>query len=85
MRNSEFDGIVGDSWETIYEASNMVKAFQLRLLMKEREDAMAQLVQLDYNIWVLEESFRTANEPILLPGTVVPKGSLSPRRGNHRP
>ena len=84
MRNVESDKTVVEPLGTIYEASNLVKAFQLRLLMKEREKAMAELVQLDYSIWVLEESFRTANDQLPELGTVVPKGSLSPHGGNPR-
>lgn len=84
MKNVESEETIGEPWETIYEASNLVKAFQLRLLMKERENAMADLVQLDYKIWVLEESFRTANDQLPELGTVVPKGSLSPHGGNPR-
>ena len=84
MRKVESDETAGAPWETIYEASYLAKAFQLRLLMKERESVMAELVQLDYSIWVLEESFRTANEQLPELGTVVPKGSLSPRGGNPR-
>ena len=84
MRNTEPDEIIGEPWETIYEASSLVKALQLRLLMKQREDAMAELVRLDYNIWVLEESFRTSNDRLPEIGTVVPKGSLSPRGGKPR-
>ncbi len=44
--------------ETIPEASKSFKAVQLRLLMKEREDEVQKLVELDYSIWVLEEYFR---------------------------
>jgi hypothetical protein len=44
--------------ETIPEASRSFKAVQLRLLMKEREDQVMKLVDLDYSIWVLEEYFR---------------------------
>lgn len=74
--------------ETLPEASRSFKLVQLRLLMKEREDIVARLVELDYNIWVLEEFFRANNmakDPLSLPGTVVPKGSLSSRGGDPRP
>ncbi len=40
------------------EASKPFKTIELRLLMKEREDVVSRLVQLDYSIWVLEEFFR---------------------------
>jgi len=43
------------------EASKSFKAVTLRLLMKEREDVVNQLVQLDYSIWVLEEFFRSGS------------------------
>lgn len=43
------------------EASKSFKAVQLRLLMKEREDVVARLVELDYTIWTLEEFFRTGS------------------------
>jgi hypothetical protein len=45
--------------ETIPEASESFKKLQLRLLMKEREDVVAKLVELDYSIWVIEEFFRS--------------------------
>ena len=44
--------------EVIPEASRSFKTVQLQLLMKEREEAAAKLVELDYTIWVLEEYFR---------------------------
>ena len=46
------------SWETNPEAWESIEAVQLRLLMKEREEAVTKLVELDYTIWVLEEFFR---------------------------
>ncbi|MDE1852132.1 MAG: hypothetical protein KGI38_00075 [Thaumarchaeota archaeon] len=48
--------------ETLPEASKSFKKVQLRLLMKEREDVVKRLVELDYSIWVLEEFFR-AGQP----------------------
>ncbi len=44
--------------ETDTEASRSFKTLQLRLLMKEREDQVLKLVDLDYSIWVLEEYLR---------------------------
>jgi len=44
--------------ETDPDSSRSFKSIRLRLLMKEREDVMKRLVQLDYSIWVLEEFFR---------------------------
>ena len=44
--------------ETIPGASATFKTVQLRLLMKEREDVVSKLVELDYKIWTLEEYFR---------------------------
>ena len=44
--------------ETIPGASSTFKRVQLRLLMKEREDVVSRLVELDYAIWTLEEHFR---------------------------
>ncbi len=48
--------------QTIPEVSGSFKAVQLRLLMMEREDEVGRLVQLDYDIWVLEEFFRSRGE-----------------------
>ncbi len=48
--------------ETNPAVSKSFKAVQLRLLMKEREDEVRKLVQLDYDIWVLEEFFRSGGE-----------------------
>lgn len=48
--------------ETLPEASNSFKKVQLRLLMKEREDVVRRLVELDYTIWVLEEFFRAGSQ-----------------------
>ena len=47
--------------ETIPEASVSFKKVQLRLLMKEREDVVSKLVELDYAIWTLEEFFRAGS------------------------
>jgi hypothetical protein len=47
--------------ETIPGAAATFKKVQLRLLMKEREDVVSLLVELDYKIWVLEEFFRSGN------------------------
>jgi hypothetical protein len=47
--------------EDIPEASRSFKTVQLRLLMKERENQVKKLVDLDYSIWVLEEFFRSGN------------------------
>jgi hypothetical protein len=65
--------------ETHEEASMSFKRVQLRLLMKEREEVVSRLVELDYSIWVLEEMFRTnpENVPLSPSGTLVPKGSLT--------
>jgi hypothetical protein len=46
---------------TTPEVSTSFKRVQLRLLMKEREDAAVRLVELDYAIWVLEEQFRSGS------------------------
>ena len=45
--------------EAVPEESGPFKEVQLRLLMNEREDVVKKLVELDYNIWVLEEFFRS--------------------------
>lgn len=45
-------------WETVPVASTF-REVHLRLLMKEREDTLAELVDLDCSIWALEEGFRT--------------------------
>ena len=47
--------------ETIPGASTTFKKAHLRLLMKEREDVVSKLVELDYTIWTLEEFFRAAH------------------------
>ena len=44
-------------WETLPGASNSFREVQLRLLMKEREDQLSKLVELDYSIWSLETTF----------------------------
>lgn len=71
-----------EPWETLPLASDTFKKAELMLLMKEREEAVARLVDLDYRIWVLEEHFRAACVPALrpTPETPVPRRSLSPLR-----
>jgi hypothetical protein len=73
--------------ETHDEVSRSFKSVQLRLLMKEREEVVSRLVQLDYSIWVLEELFRTdpANVPLSPSGTPVPQGSLTTKGGKVHP
>ena len=44
--------------EAIGEATKSFNAVHLRLLMKEREDIMKQMLELDWQIWKLEEGFR---------------------------
>lgn len=44
--------------EAVEEASRSFNAVHLRLLMKEREDVMKQMLELDWAIWKLEEGFR---------------------------
>lgn len=51
----------GPAQEVVPEASATFKKMQLRLLMKEREDVVSRLVEMDYTIWVLEEYFRSGN------------------------
>ena len=48
--------------ETIPEAAKSFKEVRLRLLMEEREDIFEKLIQLDYDIWVLEEFFRGGSQ-----------------------
>ncbi|HEV2138530.1 MAG TPA: hypothetical protein VGR53_06780 [Nitrososphaerales archaeon] len=69
--------------ETHAAASKSFKSVELRLLMKEREDVVSRLVALDYRIWVLEEIYRREPEmsPPSIPGTPVPKGSLTSEGG----
>ena len=45
------------------EAPGALKAVQLRLLMKRREELAASLMDLDFRIWALEEFFRSGNPP----------------------
>jgi hypothetical protein len=45
--------------EAVEEATKSFNAVHLRLLMKEREDVMKQMLELDWQIWKLEECFRT--------------------------
>jgi hypothetical protein len=45
-------------WESIPEASMTFREVHLKLLMKEREDTLSRLVDLDYALWALEEHFR---------------------------
>jgi len=45
--------------EAVEEATKSFNAVHLRLLMKEREDVMKQMLELDWQIWKLEEGFRT--------------------------
>jgi hypothetical protein len=47
--------------ETIPGASATFKGVHLRLLMKEREEVVSKLVELDYQIWTLEEFFRSGD------------------------
>jgi hypothetical protein len=59
LRRNESAGQIEDApEETIPGASATFKKVQLRLLMKEREDVVSRLVELDYAIWTLEEHFR---------------------------
>ncbi len=44
--------------ETDPDASRSFRKVQLRLLLKEREDVVSRLVNLDDTIWTLEEYFR---------------------------
>ncbi len=61
QRNKTAGGIEEAPEETIPGASTTFKKVQLRLLMKEREDVVSRLVELDYAIWTLEEHFRAGN------------------------
>jgi hypothetical protein len=45
--------------EAVEEATKSFNAVHLRLLMKEREDIMKQMLELDWQIWRLEEAFRS--------------------------
>jgi hypothetical protein len=45
--------------EALGEASKTFNAVHLRLLMKEREDILKRMLELDWEIWKLEECFRT--------------------------
>ena len=70
----------GDPEGTLPEASRTFKTVQLRLLMKDREELFSRLVEIDFEIWVLEESFRVDDgtlNPVSTLGTAVPKRSLS--------
>jgi hypothetical protein len=59
LRRNQVAGQIEDApEETIPGASTTFKKVQLRLLMKEREDVVSRLVELDYAIWILEELFR---------------------------
>ena len=44
--------------EAVTVGATPFNVVRLRLLMKEREDAVNRLVELDYAIWNLEELFR---------------------------
>ncbi len=48
--------------EILYEESKSFKTALLRLLMKQREDVARRLIELDFDIWALEEFFRTDTE-----------------------
>ncbi len=48
--------------EMMPEVSKSFKGVHPRLLVNEREDEVRRLVQLDYDIWVLEEFFRNRGE-----------------------
>jgi hypothetical protein len=77
---SEAEVVLGETPEgVIPEASKSFREVQLRLLLKEREDLMQKLVELDYSIMALEECFRS-DSCTEGPETGVPGGSLSPRR-----
>jgi len=59
LRRNEGAGQIEDApEETIPGVSAAFKKVQLRLLMKEREDVVSRLVELDYAIWTLEEHLR---------------------------
>ena len=45
-------------WGALSESSRALRESHLRLLLKEREAAVAKLVDLDHAIWALEECFR---------------------------
>lgn len=63
MQKSRLNGLEPEDApeETITEATGSFKKVQLRLLMKEREEVVSKLVELDYTIWALEEYFRAGN------------------------
>jgi hypothetical protein len=61
QRNKSTGQVEDAPEETIPGASATFKKVQLRLLMKEREDVVSRLVELDYAIWILEEYFRAGN------------------------
>ena len=62
LRRNEGAGQIEDApEETIPGASATFEEEQLRLLMKEREDVVSRLVELDYAIWILEEPFRAGD------------------------
>jgi hypothetical protein len=46
--------------EALEDASKSFNYVELRLLMREREDLAKQLLEVDWNIWKLEEYFRTS-------------------------
>lgn len=45
-------------WTNVSGSSRAFRDVHLRLLMKEREDLLAKLVEVEYAIWELEECFR---------------------------
>jgi hypothetical protein len=47
--------------DDVQGVARTLKAVQLRLLMREREEAGRRLADLDYEIWILEEFFRGRN------------------------
>jgi hypothetical protein len=84
----DFENDVDAPEEILPDVSKSFRLVQLRLLMKDREEVISNLVQLDYSIWVLEEFFRAndgADDSLSAHGTAVPEGSLSPHAGDPRP
>ncbi|MDG6900794.1 MAG: hypothetical protein JRM80_02370 [Nitrososphaerota archaeon] len=61
MQNNSFQGPepADAPEEAIPGAAATFKKAQLRLLMKEHEEAVSKLAGLGYTIWTLEEFFRS--------------------------
>ena len=46
------------AFKEMREPARSFKEYRLRTIMKQREEIVARLIDLDFEVWVLEEFFR---------------------------